>query len=136
MRTTTKNVLVCANSNAACDELTERLVDLLHVGELFRMYAKSYNRNMLSNKIKPVCNLVEEKFKFPSLAYLYQFRVIVCTLLTAGCISRARIDSSFQSGHFSYILIDEAASVPEPTSLIPIAGTYIFGNISSNLLLI
>lgn len=127
VRTTEKNVLVCANSNAACDEITKRLLEVLCYGELHRMYAKSYNKNLISDKIRPVSNLMEGRLEFPSLQYLYQFRVVVCTLLTAGCVTRARGQNrTFSSAHFSHIFIDEAACAHEPVTLIPIAGMNFF----------
>lgn len=115
--------MVCANSNAACDTITERLVDVLSINEVFRMYAKSFNQKALLNKIRPICNLVDGQFKFPSLDFLYQYRVVVCTLTTAGCIVKARgVDKNFDPAHFAYVVIDEAACVQETSLLIPIAG--------------
>lgn len=121
--TTNKYVLVCCNSNSACDEITERLAKSLKKNEIFGLYAKSYGCKNITSKITPICNLNKGKIQFPSLSYLYQFRVLICTLLTAGSITRAReVDQNFDSGHFSYIFIDEAASCHEPIALILIAG--------------
>lgn len=138
VRTSNNSVLVCANSNAACDEITERLVKILRTDEIFRMYAKSI-RTEPSESIKPVSNHIAGEYKFPSLEYLYKFRVVICTLHTAGCISQARffnenqekgkeqaergVDKIFNSSHFSHVFIDEAASVQMSVALIPIAGT-------------
>lgn len=123
---TEKFVLVCASSNAACDEIGERLLDILDADRIFRMYAKTYDRNTLSEKMKRICNLKNGTFQFPQLKYLYQFRVVICTLTTAGFLTMARgADSNFNSSHFSYIFIDEAACVQETICLIPITGNYI-----------
>lgn len=125
VRSTENCVLVSAQSNSACDELTERLLNVLEPNEVFRMYAKSTNTVSMNSKIKPSCNLKCGEIKFPSLNYLYQFRVVVCTLSTVGCLCRARgKDPHFDSSHFSHIFIDEAACVHEPVSMIPIAGLY------------
>lgn len=132
VRTTEKNVLVCAHSNGACDEITNKLAETLRPSEVFRMYAKSYNKSHLSERIKPYSNLIEDEFQFPSLKYMYEFRVVVCTIFTAGCITRAREDKIFDAGHFSFVFLDEAACAPETVSIIPIAGTYIFDNHSIN----
>lgn len=92
------------------------------------MYAKSYDRRKISEDIEPICNLMRGEFRFPSLKYLYQIRVLVCTLCTAGCLARAREDLNFSSRHFSYVFIDECASTHETVSLIPIAGRYFNAN--------
>lgn len=114
-------MLVCCNSNAACDEIAERLVDHLNKDEIFRVLAKSYDKDSISSKIRPICNLKNGEIKFPSFEFLYKFRVVISTLLTAGSLVRGRgIDKKFNSSHFSYVFIDEAASVHEPVSLIPI----------------
>lgn len=116
-----------ASSNAACDELTERLAQVLDEEELFRWYAKTFNSEKLSDKIKSLSNFRNGQFGFPTLEYLYQFRVVVCTLLTAGCITRARkLDKHFDSGHFSFTIIDEAACAPESVAMVSIAGAYCF----------
>lgn len=119
-------ILVLAHSNLACDEITLRLIELLGNGELFRLYAKSVKKETVHSKIKPICNLHNNEFQFPSLECLYQYRVVVSTLLTAGCLVRAREeDAAFDSGHFARVFIDEAGCVHEPTTLIPIAGSYL-----------
>lgn len=128
VRSTGKSVLVCANSNSACDEIAARLVDVLHDGEMFRMYGKSYDIRKVSEKIKPICNWMKGEFRFPSLTFLYGFRVLVCTLTTAGCLTRAIDSSMFNAKHFSHIIIDESASTHETVTLIPIAGEFISYN--------
>lgn len=125
VRSTNKCVLICANSNSACDEIAERLVSVLNFGEMFRMYAKSYDVRKVRPNLKPISNWLKGEFRFPSLKFLYQFRVLVCTLTTAGCLTRAKDDSRFDSSHFSHIMIDESASTHETVSMIPIAGNFV-----------
>lgn len=121
IRSTETCVLVCCNSNAACDEITERLVDHLKKYEKLRIFAKSHNKGSISSKIRPICNLINEEIKFPSFAFLYKFRVVISTLPTAGSFVRGReIDKNFNFSHFSHLFIDEAACVHEPVSFIPI----------------
>lgn len=124
-------MLVCANSNAACDEITERLLNVLVYGEMFRLYAKSFNVRKVSDKIKPICNLDEGKFRIPALKFLCKFRVLICTLPAAGCLTRAELNHSRRrqryyeqqnSLQFSHIIIDESASTHETETMIPIAG--------------
>lgn len=81
-------VLVCANSNSACDELTSRLLKVSKKKAIFRMYAKSYNPAKMGQEIEQCSNYHAGQFTYPSLEYLYEFRVVICTLLTAGHIMR------------------------------------------------
>lgn len=89
---------------------------------MFRMYSMSYDISKISSEIKPYCNLFGDELKYPSLDYLYKFRVIICTLSTSGCLVKARHNACFTSDHFGYIFIDECASAQETMALIPIAG--------------
>lgn len=122
-----KFILVCAQSNTACDEIANRAINVLGPGKVYRMYAKSFSIEMIGQNIRKNCNVYQDKIKFPSLEYLSQFPLVVCTLQIAGCIARAREkDPHFNSSHFSHIIIDEAACVHETVSMIPIAGYLIF----------
>lgn len=123
VRTTKRNVLVCAMSNAACDEITERLLDVLTEDEMYRFYAKSYKHERISSRIRKVSNFSGDSIFYPSLKYLYKFRVFICTLCSAGCLTRARIEKEvWRPDHFGYVFIDECASSHETMSLVPIAG--------------
>lgn len=122
MHTTTKNVLVCAQSNAACNEIAERLLKLLDKKQLLRMFSMSHDHDKISSTVEPFCNLYDGELKYPSLDYLYKFRVLICTLSTAGCLVRVRNSSKFNAAHFGYVFIDECASAQETMALIPIAG--------------
>lgn len=113
-----------SNSNAACDEITERLLQVLNPGDVFRLYSQSFDPMRVSEKIKPFCNLQKDGFLLPSLQFIYQFRVVVSTLITAGFMTRARgVDDNFDESHFSYIIIDEAACAQEQVLMCAIAGT-------------
>lgn len=133
VRSSSKCVLVCANSNAACDEITERLLAVLKKCEIFRMYAQSYDKKKIDDGILPVCNLVNDEFIFPSSVFLYKFRVLICTLTTSGCLTRARENGSFRSNHFSHVIIDECASSHETVTMIPIAGNSYLDRIFLNV---
>lgn len=86
--------------------------------------------------IAPISNLKDDKFEIPSSEFLYQFRVVVCTLFTAAIFSRARNSSHFDSAHFSYLFIDEAACIPQSVTFIPIAGVCTdFNKVHSKIIL-
>lgn len=122
VKSTMNYILVCAHSNAACDEITKRLVKILP-NDIYRLYAKSMSVDAISEEIKPVSNINKNAIHFPSLNDLYRHRVLICTLTTSGNLVRARdVEPDFDSGHFSHIFIDEAACVSEILTLIPIAG--------------
>lgn len=118
IKSTTKRILVCAQSNAACDEIAERLCKHLSPNQLFRMYAMSQRPNNVSRAVLTVSNFHRGEIDFPSLSRLYQYSVVICTLSTAGCLTRAQCNPQ----HFSYVFIDECASTPETMALVPIAG--------------
>lgn len=110
-------------SNAACDEITERLIDVLDETEMYRFYAKSYKHERISARIKRVSNYNSDGIFYPSLTFLYKFRVFICTLCSSGCLTRARIDKEvWKPNHFDYVIIDECSSANETMCLIPIAG--------------
>lgn len=133
VQTTSKNILVCAQSNAACNEITERLVKLLSNTEMLRMFSMSYDLDEISSTIEPFCNLFDNELKYPALNYLYKFRVLICTLSVSGCLVRARNSIYFDPKHFGYVFIDECASANETMTLIPIAGKdTFFSSMNSN----
>lgn len=124
IRTTKKFILVCAQSNAACDEIAQRLSKTLTKEQMLRMYSKSFDLDKLSATLRPYCNLVAtchgDEFQYPCFEDLYRYRVLVCTLSTAGYL--VKDTKCFKSNHFGWIFIDECASAHETMSLIPIAG--------------
>lgn len=90
--------------------------------QLLRMYSMSYDLNKISSTIKSYCNLIDDELRYPALDEIYKFRIVICTLSTSGCLTRARMDVHFRPDHFGYVIIDECASAQETFSLIPIAG--------------
>lgn len=117
---TSKNVLVCAQSNTACDEIAERLTTVLSEEELFRLYAKTFDVCKLNPLLGSYSNWTGNEFHYPPLEFILKFRVVVCTLCTAGTLTRAGISAK----HFSYVFIDESASAFETMTMIPIAGNF------------
>ncbi|XP_055307723.1 uncharacterized protein LOC129571875 [Sitodiplosis mosellana] len=134
-----KCVLVCSQSNSACDDIAKKLMVHLDNKQILRMYASSYNIEKMDPKIASISNNINSRLEYPCLEKLYSYRVVICTLSTAGCITRSRgLDMHFNSKHFSHIYIDEAGFVNEMTSMIPIAGlcTDENGIINSSIVLV
>lgn len=125
VRTTDKCVLVCAMSNSACDEIAERLAQVLEPHEVYRMYARSFRHGNMSELVKRISNWSRSGIRTPSLKRLYEYRVVCTTLCTAGCFSRAHIDRKvWRADHFGFVFIDECASSSETMALIPVAGMH------------
>lgn len=138
VHSTKNNVLVCANSNAACDEITGRLMEYLKMYQLLRFYAKNFDEVKLKKNIQPYSNWNGEDFHHPALKHLLEYRVIVCTLCTASCLTRAVENCGPLP--FSHVIIDECASTHETMSLVAIAGECFFhaeiiANVSNNFIL-
>lgn len=91
VKTSNDNILVCAATNQACDELTERLMILIDCNVMLRMYAKTHSPEKVNERLKKVSNLDVEtsSFDLPDLKCIYGFRVVICTLCTSNCLTRA-----------------------------------------------
>uniref|UniRef100_A0A1Q3F432 AAA+ ATPase domain-containing protein n=1 Tax=Culex tarsalis TaxID=7177 RepID=A0A1Q3F432_CULTA len=120
------NVLVAATSNFAANELTNRLLGVVPEEAVFRFFSKSCTRKVdeFDNEVLEVSNLNGKIYQRLCYEDVYQSRVVVCTLATAGRLNQARIAAN----HFSYVFIDECGSAKEISALIPIAGIATFGN--------
>lgn len=121
--TPSEYVLVCATSNSACDEVAKRLIEGKIAGrdKVFRIFSKSVLPKGISTI--PQCvlnasNLSKGEHYFPSLEILCTYKVIVCTLTTAGRLSQGKINPQ----HFSHVFIDEAGSATETQTLIALSG--------------
>lgn len=71
-----------------------------------------------------ISNTLSGELFYPSLEFLYKFRVIICTTIGAGFLARARTDHAWSFNHFDYVIIDDCGSIPISMNLIPIAGNY------------
>ena len=115
-------ILACTPSNAAADLLVERLAAAgLDASQLFRLNAYSRYEEDISEDVQAY-SVYEKRAK------LLAFRVVLSTCSSAGLLQT----ENFPAGHFSHILIDEAAQAEEPLSLIPIAA---FSNENTNVIL-
>ncbi|XP_055536659.1 putative helicase mov-10-B.1 isoform X2 [Wyeomyia smithii] len=113
-----KNILATATSNFAANELTDRLLSFVPATKIFRFFSKTAFRQI--DSIKPnvlrVSNFSGNTYEMPCYEDIYDNRVVVCTLTTAGRLVQANISTE----HFSYIFIDECGSAKEISALIPI----------------
>jgi helicase MOV-10 len=102
-------VLACTPSNAAADLLIERLSAAgLDPDQLYRLNAYSREEGVPED-IQPF-SVIPEREK------LLAFRVVLSTCSSAGMLQTLNVPV----GHFSHIVIDEAAQAEEPLVMIPI----------------
>lgn len=120
------NILICADSNSACDEIAERLIPIFNKNQMLRFYTQSHSVSKVSITLKPFSNINwnGDQFILPNLAELYSFRVIICTLATASVFTRLNHLESYEPNHFSHIFIDECANTHETMTMAAIAGYY------------
>lgn len=117
-------ILVTATSNAAADELAQRLLKYLRNScyfdhNVYRLYAANVQREVSDPLLLDNSNY--EMSSLPDWRILKKFRVIVCTLSTAGRLT-LELPLSIEK-HFTHLFIDECGSATETATLIPIAGT-------------
>lgn len=121
-----KNILVVATSNFAANELTDRLLDFVPSVNIFRFFAKTAFRQI--KEIKPrvlqTSNFRDRKNKEACCEDIYDNRIVICTLATAGRL----VQASIPTGRFSYIFIDECGSAKEISALVPIINLGTCGN--------
>ncbi|XP_037039708.1 putative helicase mov-10-B.1 [Bradysia coprophila] len=121
MKTTTR-ILVCAQSNSVCDEITERLIALLpkksvqNQHNIIRLFAGSAAQNSF-NSDDLLENSNSDDNRIPCLTELYKYRIIVTTLNHSGRLLQA----GMKSDHFTHLFIDECENATEPSTLLPIA---------------
>ncbi|XP_058836477.1 putative helicase mov-10-B.1 [Topomyia yanbarensis] len=116
----TSKILVSASSNFAANELTERLLGIIPDVRIFRYFSRSIERKRseIKRNILKVSNMVRGKCRDPYYEDIYQSRVVLCTLTTAGRLVQANISTN----DFNYVFIDEAGSAKEISTLVSIVG--------------
>lgn len=126
-----KCVLVCAQSNSACDEIAHRLLSVLNMdlpNLILRLYAKSVSIETISEKLKPTCNILNGRLEMPSIENIYRYRIVICTLSMAGQFTLGRKQyntfHTFKPDHFTHIFIDEAACCQQSLALCAISDKY------------
>lgn len=115
-------ILVTANSNTACDEIGERLLQFIPRYKLYRLYSPSFDISFsdrykrIHPLMKPISNMKRDNNQYPTYEEFYSYSVVISTLVNSGRLITANI----KSNHFDYIVIDECASTIEPISIIPL----------------
>lgn len=128
------HILVTTRSNAACDDIGNRLLKYVSVNKVLRIYSPALDRKpeMIDKVLEPISNFRSRHLCLcksrncpeiqpcddPTYEEFYTSRVIISTLVSCGRI----VSAGIKSDHFDYIFIDEAASESEQYTLIPIAG--------------
>jgi helicase MOV-10 len=79
-------ILVTAQSNSACDEITTRLIQILPKTDIYRIFAPCFQRKLdrVDFELQEISNLKTGQHQYPSWDELYGFRIVVCTLITSG----------------------------------------------------
>jgi helicase MOV-10 len=115
-------VLACAPSDAAADLFVERLAAAgMDLARLYRLDASSFCEEDMSDGS-------ETFLRIPGLERLLAFSVVVSTCSKAAIL----LDLNVAVGHFSHIVIDDAAQAEEPLVMIPIMT---FSNAFTNIIL-
>lgn len=127
------HVLVTASSNAACDDIANRLLKYVSINKILRIYSPSFDKKpeRIDKNLEPISNFRNrhlcncnkrscpeiEPCDDPTYEEFYTSRIIIATLVSCGRI----VSAGVKSNHFDYIFIDEAASESEQYTLIPIS---------------
>ena len=115
-------VLACSPSNAAADYLVERLATAgLDLDKLHRLIAPLPHEEDASEDAKTFSQYRRHE-------KLLAVRVVVSTCSEAGVLQNLNVPV----GHFSHIVIDEAAQADEPLVMIPIMT---FSDSNTNIIL-
>lgn len=127
VKTTDKNVLVCAMSNNAADELAIRISEELDQHQMLRLYSLSRPIGKVPGKLRRYANIRPDQegidnVYLPALVDLYGYRVIVVTLVSSTIFARICTQEGFSASHFGFVFCDESANAAETSCLIPIAG--------------
>lgn len=121
VRFSAKRVLVCAMSNAACDEITERLLKLLGSdAQIYRIYARGHSGAISSTIQKHSNRVSSDKAIVPTMESVLGAKVVVCTLFVSGYFMTRNKKLHYDA--FGYTFIDECASAPEILTLVAFTG--------------
>lgn len=103
-------VLACAGSNSCADTISQKLISSNVIGKSDMVRLVSFQRSEnVPDGLKPYSSTCSEETQ-----QWLNHRIIVSTCCNAGAIFQFKP----RAGHFTHVLIDEAATVTEPESLI------------------
>jgi len=119
-------ILVCTHSNSAADLYIKEYLDPAFTeGKLDKKLLRVYYHNRWVQTVHPTVQkycLIESdlvtstrKFRTPTLDDLNDKDIIVATLSTSRCIAEL-----LPAGHFTHILLDEAAQAIETEAIMPL----------------
>ncbi|TSN76534.1 putative RNA helicase SDE3 [Bagarius yarrelli] len=111
-------ILACAPSNSAADQLCERLLQHVDTCKVYRMYASSRNPEQVPPLLQDASNLKGDMFEFPYKEDLMKYKIVITTVVTAGRL----VTGGLPAGHFTHIFVDEAGHAVECETVIAIAG--------------
>uniref|UniRef100_A0A3P9KNL3 RNA helicase n=1 Tax=Oryzias latipes TaxID=8090 RepID=A0A3P9KNL3_ORYLA len=115
------NILVCAPSNSASDDICEKILKgLVDTDKVYRLYPLLHSIAKIPESLKKNCNLDQKKgtIKIPNKKSIMSRKILVTTLQTAGRL----VTGGIPPKHYTYIFVDEAGQATETESMIPIAG--------------
>ncbi|KAL5288842.1 MOV10 family protein [Megaselia abdita] len=123
----TNRILVTAQSNSACDEITMRLKNILYSGcdqkpIVLRIYSQTYRGSIerVDDDFYEISNVCHSTHFYPTVEVLKEYRVIISTPFLVGMYH----NSGLKKGVFSHIFFDENASVSIPEALCSISGVW------------
>lgn len=111
-------VLAAAPSNAAADLIARRLQEHVSKNHMHRFHAQSRPYSSIPNELLDISNVQDRSVYLPNDDDLKNFRIIICTFVTAARIASA----SFPPGHITHVFLDECGHSMEPECIAALAG--------------
>ena len=114
-------VLVCSPSNSSADAFINALAPGLSPEQMLRLYAAHRNQRGLPPRLKAYSSALyderDELFVDPTAEALLKYRVVVATTRNASAL----VSAGVPRGHFTHIVVDEAAQLMEAEALLPLS---------------
>ena len=112
-------ILICTLSNSAADIVASRLVSIGAIAgspnNLLRLYASTRKLEQIHHKLQPFTYSDPKTGEFTVPPHISSYRIVVVT-----CANAVRIQH-LPKGHFSHIIVDEAAQLLEAEVLHPLS---------------